>query len=177
MKKLSKVLLIWLGIELAALPFAIPAMAKLTATLTAPPIANVQAIPLPSGEGELVFLIASNTRFAVISENTAAPLTLSLTRSGNEQGVNFGKSAQYSGAASTCSAPINANAARIFTGLATSTSKRGSVQNRAIRLVVRYESDIAPKISVISMDAASEQAIPLAFPCGKFARLACRNQS
>ena len=177
MKKLSKVLLIWAGLELAALPFALPALANLSQTLSTPPKADIRAVPMPSGEGEQVFLIAANAQFAVISEDAAAKLTLNLTQSGNEHGVDFGRRSNFSGPTTSCSAPVNAGATRIFTAQPTSRSRRASLQDRAVRLVVQYDSHVAPKISVISMDAASEQNIPLAFPCGKTARLIRRNQA
>ena len=177
MKKISKVLLIWAALELAALPFALPALANLSQTLTTPPKADIRAVPMPSTDGQQIFLIASNARFAVISENAATKLSLTLTQSGNEHGVEFGQKSKYSGFTSLCSAPANSGAARIFTGSPTSRSKRGSVQDRAIRLVVNYDSDVAPKISVIAMKEASELNIPLAFPCGEIAKLVRRNQA
>lgn len=165
MKLRSKVLLGWLGLELLALPFAIPATAVMVDRISFNVPQKVIAVPMPSETGQAVFLVASNSAFAVISSGAMTEISVDIEQSGHHAGVDFGAKSQMPGEATGCAMPTTLQASRIYTAGFKTAKRRGSPQQQAVKITVTYDSDMSPDIDVISMDEARSRNVVLAFPC------------
>ena len=165
MKTRTKFLLGWLGLELAALPFAIPAAALMLDRISFEIPQKVVAVPLPSETGQAVFLVASNSSFAVISEGAMSEINVAIETSGTHAGINFGSKAQSPSAMNGCAVPSGLSRARVYTSGRKTAARRGSPQDQAVKVTVSYDPDVTPKISIMTMDAARAAGIVLAFPC------------
>ena len=165
MKTRTKFLLGWLGLELAALPLAIPAAALMKDRISFEIPQKIIAVPMPSEAGQAVFLVASNGSFAVISEGTISEISVAIETSGNYAGVDFGSKAQSPNALSGCAVPSGLSAARVYTSGRKTAARRGSAQEQAVKVTVSFDPDVTPKISIMTMDAARAAGITLAFPC------------
>ena len=166
MKLKTKILLGWLALELMTLPFAIPAAAAMMNRVSFKPTPKIIAVPMPSEPGQSVFLVAANTPFAVISRGAMTKLSVNIEQSGRHAGVAFGSKSQMPGDASGCSVPTTVSPSRIYTAGFKTEKRRGSPQETAVKVTVRYNPQARPNISVVSMEKARARNIVLAYPCG-----------
>ncbi len=160
-----KLLLGWLGMELLALPFAIPAAAIMKDRVSFNVPQKVVVVPMPSQSGQAVFLVASNSAFAVVSQGAMTELAVTVEQSGSYEGVSYGAKSQMPGAPSGCAVPTTLQASRVYTAGFKTAARRGSPQDQAVKITVSYAPDLSPEISVIPMDEARARNVVLAFPC------------
>ncbi len=160
-----KVLAGWLGLELLALPFALPAAAIMKDRVSFNVPQKVVAVPMPAQPGQTVYLVASNSAFAVVSSGAVTELSVSVQQSGNYEGVTFGAKSQMPGEATACAVPTTGSPSRIYTAGFKTAKRRGSPQEQAVKITVSYDPQLTPDISVVTMDEASARSVVLAYPC------------
>ena len=165
MKLRFKILLGWLGLELVALPFAIPAAAIMKDRVSFKAAPKVTAIPMPSESGQTVFLVASNAPFAVVSRGAMTKLSVDVKKSGKYEGVQYGAKAKMPGDSAGCAVPTTQSASRIYTAGLKTAKRRGSPQEQAVKVTVSYHENSRPDISVVTMEEARARGIVLAYPC------------
>lgn len=161
----GKLFAIWASLELVCLPLALPAMAGLQERVkfTIPQAAFAEI--LPSEAGTQRFLVASNAPFAIISEGVVAEMDVNITQSGIHNGQAFGGKAQMPGALSHCAMPSSQYSSRIYTGYQKTAASRGDVYEQAVLIEITYDASLAPKLDVVTIDAATKMNALLAFPC------------
>lgn len=163
MRLRTKVLIGWLGLELAALPFAIPAFAAFKDRISFSVPQKAISVPLPSVPGELRYLVASNAPFAIVSTGLIGEIDVEIIQSGNASGIDFGSKAQMPGTPGGCSFVTAAAPTRIYTANDKTAAKRGDITDQAVLVTVRFDPELSPRLSVESMDAAMTRL--LALPC------------
>ncbi len=151
--------------ELLTLPLALPAFAVLKdrVSFTIPQTAVV--LQTGTAPGVKSFLVATNSSFAIISENAAIEMDITVSLSGEMNGLAYGSKSQAPGALSACNVPASPKAARIYTAYKKTAARRGTPQEQAVMVTVTYDPAFTPNLSVVTMDAAREQNALLAMPC------------
>lgn len=166
MKKMrlrTKLLLGWLGLELVALPFAVPAFAVFKDRISFTVPQKVIAVPLPPQPGEIRYLVASNSAFAVVSTGMIGEISVDITPSGTANGVAYGSKSQMPGDAQSCGFPTSQAASRIYTSRDKTAAKRGDITEQAVLVTVRFDPVAAPRIRIETMDETMTSL--LAMPC------------
>ena len=163
MKTRYKVLIGWLAIELAALPFALPALASFKHRVSLKVEQKAIAVPLPPLPGERRFLVASNGPFSVIADNVIGELSVSLTQSGEASGVSYGSKSQLPGESSACGFVTAPRPTRIYTALTKTAQSRGTVTEQAVLVTIKFDPETSPDLTIKPMEQSSDTL--LAMPC------------
>ena len=163
MKTRYKVLIGWLAFELAALPFALPALASFKHRVSFEVDQKAIAVPLPPSPGERRFLVASNGPFSVIADNVVGEISVTLTQSGVASGVSYGEKSQMPGEASACGFVTAAQPTRIYTAQTKTAEKRGTVTEQAVLVTIKFDAETTPDLIIKPMEQSGDAL--LAMPC------------
>ena len=168
MKKLgwkSKAFLLYVAVELAVLPFAIPATAQIVERISFSIPQHVTAVELQVEPGLSRYFVASNAPFSIISEGAIGDLDVDIKVHGTVNGVKFGQKAQKPGILHACSSVTNTFPNVIYTGDQKTAAKRGKAIEQAIVVDVRHDPALQPKISFEPGDSKTLATMPKAQNC------------
>jgi len=161
----KKIFLGLLALELATLPFAIPAFAQMIDRVSfsvAPRAAHIQ---MPHQPGKTRILVASNAPFAVMSQGAIGEMSLTLSVDGTVNGKQFGTSAQNPGTARDCVFASSTAANIVYLGQRRTAANRGEVIDQAVMIEINYDPALKPKFIVKTLNTPQAKSAPLATLC------------
>jgi len=161
----KKILLGWLALELATLPFAIPAFAQIIDRVSFSVAPRAAHVELPQVPGKTLILVASNAPFAIISKGAIGEMDIDLAVSGNVNGKNFGTNAQNPGPARGCVFANSAAPAILYIAQRKTAANRGAVIDQAVMIEISYDPALKPEFIVKTLNTPQAKSAPLAPMC------------
>ncbi len=165
MGKKTKVLLAWLGFELAGLIVGLPAGAQILDRVLFKAVPRAAHVVTPISPTKTEVLIASNAPFMLISEGAVGEMKLDLQVTGQVNGVVFGKNAQNPGPILSCVLPVSEDKSILYLSSQKTAANRGEVIDQAVRITITHAASPTPAFSVITLDQLNDKNIMPALPC------------
>ncbi|PHR94128.1 MAG: hypothetical protein COA69_00595 [Robiginitomaculum sp.] len=167
MKK--KILLGWLLLELAALPFAIPTMAKIAQTSPGP-ITRAVFVDVPAPAGHTLMLVAADGPFVIIAKGAATKfrthIEITGKINGKVNGTAFGASAQNLGPNDLCAHSNSVQPSIIYRSERKTAENTGPIISQAISVEISYDPALHPEFQVKTNANPSTHSLPTAPNCG-----------
>ncbi len=165
MGKKKNIILGLVGLEILALPLAIPATAQIVERVffSVPP--RIAQVELPPEPGKTSFIIASNAPFSILSESAVGDMSVNIQVQGLVNGNSFGQNAQHPGPAEPCVTPITTAPSTVYKATRKTAANKGAVIAQAVLIEIRYDPTLSPKFSLATLDQPQAQTASLAPSC------------
>ena len=137
-----------IGAEIVSIPVSAQIIDKVAFSVPQ----RVIAVPFPPEAGVTKFLVSSNAPFAVVSENAIGEFDVSVQASGVLNGNRFGANAQMPGPAKACAMQTSSSPTKLYEAERKTAAQKGDVLTQAVIVEIRYDSDIQPKLEIVTQD-------------------------
>lgn len=149
--------MIFLVLGLLAIKFlSYPISAIIIEKLPLTPQEKVTAVAFPPEAGTSRYMVATDTPFAIVSEDAVGDFNVNIYVKGNINGNKFGANAQRPGPLKTCARQNSTKATKLYEAKRETAAREGEILTRAIIVEVKYDKTIVPKIEIISQKKARD---------------------
>lgn len=149
----KKIILTWLALELAAIPFvfpvfaALPTFAKIIQSSPEVDMTRVVSANIPAPDGVSRYLVASDASFVIIANNLLGDVETNIIQKGNIAGARFGALTQNIAVKNTCLRTLSTTASIIYRSAHKTADNTGSIIDQTVLIEMRYDPKLSPKFT------------------------------
>lgn len=147
----------WFIVALALDVLSIPAAAQMVDRVSFSVPQKVASVKLDvQTPGLQRFVVASNSPFAIVSENVIGEFNVKLITKENINGHALGENAQIPGAQASCSATSSTAPRKIYEAVRKTAVKPGEVLSQAVIVDISYDPSLTPEFKILTQQNAFE---------------------
>jgi len=147
-----------LALELATLPFAIPAAAQIIDRISFQVPQRVASVKIDSTPGITKLVITSNAPFTIASKNAIGDYNVTMHQSGQLNASRFGDNAQMPGPASNCATAVSLDPSVIYRASQKTALRKGPILSQAVIAEISYDVNLTPDFIVKTQDSSKKFA-------------------